>query len=655
MTSPENASLAKELAEGKPVVEVRVDLEDKLYIDECRLPCVQPLDIAYITFTSGSTGTPKESMISHSNVCSGIKLQAAELNFTESSRVLDLAPYCFDLAWTNMLNTLCTGGCLCVPKMQDCQTDLSATIEKFEANMMNITSSALRLVRPDTTGLQTILLSGEPADEDVVAIWAPRVKLFNTYGSAECPSKGVFTAISIYQKGKTPIGKGRATNTWIFNHHSGSGLCGIGMIGELWVEGPIVGQGYWMDPAQTAKVFVEDPTWALEGSSVHQGRQSRFYKTGDLAQYNADGSLFFVGRKDQMVKIRGQRIGLGEVEHCIRQYLQATELNALTEALCELVLPLSERRAQRHLLVSYFVIDEAPIDVLRPLIRDLQAHLTRKLPPYMVPSLYIPMPRLPRTATGKLDRRKIRADDNALTLLELSARDPRHKNSKRDPETEMENLLKELWSTVLDIDQFAISTLDSFLLLGGDSIAAIQLVGAAREKGFSVTVEDIFRYPELERLARLLGHAETISEETIPQFSLLPNDIALEKMIQTSASICDVGIELVEDILPCTPTQEAFMAITSRRDDVDSLITYSFVLPASLDLTRFSRALEEVVDGNPILRTRIVDAQGLGLLQVVVNDQSKFLTAGCVKSSLNLHATLDECVEDLCLVDRLRQ
>ncbi|KAJ5728907.1 acetyl-CoA synthetase-like protein [Penicillium malachiteum] len=634
VASPENAWLAKKLSKGEAVVEVTVDLEKELYTDECRLPCVQPSDIAYLSFTSGSTGIPKGAMISHSNVSSGIKLQAAELNFTESSRVLDLAPYCFDLAWTNMLSTLCMGGCLCVPKMQDCQTDLSGTIEKFEANMINITSSALRLVRPDTTGLQTILLSGEPADEDVVATWASRVKLLNTYGSAECPSKGVFAPISIHQKGKTLIGKGRATNTWIVNYHTGRTLCGIGMIGELWIEGPIVGQGYWMDPAQTAKVFVEDPAWALKGSFLNQGRQSRFYKTGDLVHYSADGSLLFVGRKDQMVKIRGQRIELGEVEHCIRQYLQDTELNFIKEALCELILPVSERKAQRHLLVSYFVTDEAPIDALRPMTRDLQAYLTRKLPSYMVPSLYIPMPRLPRTATGKLDRRKVRADDSALTLLELSARDPRHENSNRDPETLMEQRLKELWSTVLGIDQSSISALDSFFLLGGDSIAAIQLVGIAREEGFSLTVEDIFRYPELERLARLVRHAEAISEESIPRYSLLPKNIMLEKMIQTCASACGVGIEMIEDILPCTPTQEAFMAVTARKDDLNSLISYSFVLPASLDQNRFAQALQEVVDSNPVLRTRIVDAQGWGLFQVVIKDQSKFLSTGCIKGFL---------------------
>ncbi|KAJ5483811.1 acetyl-CoA synthetase-like protein [Penicillium diatomitis] len=566
-------------------------------------PPGSPSDAAYITFTSGSTGVPKGAIISHGNVSSGIYLQAAKLNFTESSRVFDLAPYCFDLAWSNMLHCLCMGGCLCVPRLQDCQADLSGTIQRFGANMMNITTSALRLVHPDTAGLHTILLCGEPADEDVVSTWASRVQLFNTYGSAECPSKGAFTHVPASQQGKPPIGKGLATNTWVVNHRNGAGLCGIGMIGELWVEGPIVGQG--------------------------------LYRTGDLVHYRDDGSLEFVGRKDQMVKIRGQRVELGEVENGIRQYFSTSTLNNINEVVVEVILP---AQGERPLLVAHLGIGEGRTDALGPVIDDLKAWLVGHLPHYMVPSLFLPLQYLPRTATGKIDRRKLRETGSGWKLLELGALDPRFKTVKQNPETEMENCLRELWSIVLGVEVTSISTSDNFFLLGGDSITAIRLVSAARHRNLALTVEDIFRYPEMRELAKQIGIKdahEALSESSILPFSLLPRKSPSHRQVaQDCATACRVRVESIEDILPCTPTQEAFMAVTAQSDNVSALNPYIFALPALVERQAFIATLKAVVNDLPILRTRIVDVPGRGLVQVVIKERGDIVRADTISGCL---------------------
>ncbi len=105
----------------------------------------------------------------------------------------------------------------------------------------------------------------------------------------------------------TSIGRGAGCVTWVTDPNDVNQLVPLGLIGELCIEGPIVGRGYLNDEEKTAAVFIEDPTWLLQGGAGHPGRRGRLYKTGDLVRYNEDGSLVFVGRKDAQVKIRGQR------------------------------------------------------------------------------------------------------------------------------------------------------------------------------------------------------------------------------------------------------------------------------------------------------------------------------------------------------------
>ncbi|KAE8150554.1 hypothetical protein BDV25DRAFT_139713 [Aspergillus avenaceus] len=632
IASQQNHKLAASLRDGIVVEIGPVSLEGNM--TDGFLPLISPSNPAYITFTSGSTGVPKGAVISHKNVCSGIAIQATRLGFTKASRVFDLAPYCFDLAWSNTLHTLCTGGCLCIPRMQDCQTDMGATIEKFGANMMNITTSALRLIRPGTVGLHTILLCGEPADEDIVSEWAHRVRLFNTYGSAECPSKGTFTEISRNHKGKPSIGKGYATNTWIVNPRNSRYLCGIGMIGELWVEGPIVGQGYWADPIQTSKAFITDPEWALRGSATISGRTSRFYRTGDLVRYNVDGSLSFMGRKDHMVKIRGQRVELGEVEHCIREHIMGDANIGIAEVIAEVLV--SSGSMNRPLLVAYLIGSEAPTTVFKSLTESLDATLRKRLPSYMVPSLYMPSRNIPRTATGKIDRRRLREAGSSLTLEQLTKLDCRYASTKEIPKTPIEGHLHRLWSIILKINQSTIGLQDSFFILGGDSIAAIRLVATAREEGLSLTANDVFRYPKLRDLARYGAKvcAEADAEERIGAFSLVQGALHWDRIRAHCASACQVTVEDLADIMPCTPTQEAFMAITSKSAG-SSLIPYVFHLPTDTDLVRLCQAWEVVFERTPILRTRIVDIEGYGLLQIIIKERFKMIKTSSLKSLLD--------------------
>jgi non-ribosomal peptide synthetase component F len=158
------------------------------------------------------------------------------------------------------------------------------------------------------------MLGGEPFTEADVAEWFAHKEIINTYGPAEC---SIRSTIAPTIQG---IGVGYGMNTWIVNLDGSNRLSPMGAIGELWLEGPLVGRGYLGNEAVTASAFVTRHHW------MRPHENSRFYRTGDLVRYETDGQLMCVGRKDFQVKIRGQRTELGEVERNIQTALLTVKL-----------------------------------------------------------------------------------------------------------------------------------------------------------------------------------------------------------------------------------------------------------------------------------------------------------------------------------------
>lgn len=391
----------------------------------------------------------------------------------------------------------------------------------------------------------------------------------------------------------------------------------LGAIGELWLEGPIIGGGYFKSPEKKADAFLSDPQWLLQGSYDVPGRHGRLYKTGDLVRYNMNGSLSYVGRKDTQVKIRGQRVELGDIEHHVRQLLPAE----VTEVIAEITIP--DTSQDPTLMVFLAVLQNSDDDLkarVATLTAGLDKLLTQKLPKYMIPTAYIPISRIPRTATGKTDRKALREKGARLLTLEAPSNTDRVPFSdKVQPKTAVERQMQLLWSFALRTVSGHISRFDSFLRLGGDSIAAIRLVAAARQQGLSLSVADIFEFPILHELAELIKQrTKSQGDKAVGKFSLLNPDIKLEDARIQAAKLCSVEVAQVEDIFPCTALQEGLLAMTAHRagDYVSDVIVE---LHPSFDLDRFQNAWEEVAISGSILRTRFVDLPGQGLVQVILS------------------------------------
>ncbi|KAI8633600.1 hypothetical protein F5Y19DRAFT_414203 [Xylariaceae sp. FL1651] len=576
----------------------------------------------YVVFTSGSTGVPKGVVITHGNICSALKHRQSVLSYQRGNRVLDGVSYAFDVCWGNILFTLCSGACLCVPATVDA---IGASLNQFRVTVAGTVPSIARLLDcSQYPTLKTIILGGESAHPAEVKDWAQRVDVFNSYGPAECTVSVCLGRLN--GENRVHVGRGIGTTMWIVDDTMGNNcLASIGSVGELWLEGPQVGLGYLNDPDSSAAAFIEsDPPWLSALSTAISGKlpaqnNRRFYRTGDLAQYYPDGMVRLVGRRDTQVKLRGQRIELEEVEHHVKKHLPWG-----IEVAAEVVVPRSS--PSRQLLVMFVVPDPAQgllYDEVKSLRLALQSKISKLLPSYMCPSAYVPLSRLPRLAAGKVNRSQLREIGATLPIEELARPVHRQANAsqaKRLPQTPVEKKLQELWATTLGMAPSTIGIEDSFLQLdGGDSISVMRLVRLAQEQGMCFSVANVFSHPTLCELAIKVVFGEA-SHEPIPPFSLWRGSWTVDRLRDEAAARCDVNPEQIEDIFPCTALQEGLLALTSRKSNL-YVCQEVFELHAHINLSRLQEAWDTVAASMPILRTRVVDLYSHGLHQVIVDER----------------------------------
>lgn len=580
---------------------------------DSQYPTISPADTAYISFTSGTTGTPKGACVSHANVRSAIYHQGQKFGFTNQSRVFDFVPYSFDVAWSNFLHTLGAGGCICVAQQEDMLNDLSSAITTFGATLINVTPTILRTIHPIPKSLDTVLLSGEMPFRENIVHWSDHVRLLNTYGPTECTFKCAFSVLESCHKDRPDIGVGVGFCTWLVDPHDSTKLADVGSVGELYLEGPLVGQGYLSDPAMTASAFVQDPPWLVTSHGKFAGRTGRLYKTGDLVRYKQGGRMLFLGRRDAtQLKIRGQRVELGDVEYHVRACM-ACDLPLIADV----VHPTGSKDAALSLFVQTHGHD---IEMIRTSIHSLAERLSKVLPNFMIPTLFIPIDKIPRASTGKTDRQRLREWGNSLSwakVLELQSilvSAPEH----CEPTNEMEHRLRQIWAQILNLDIASLSITDNFFQKGGDSVAAIFMVASARKENLLLTVADIFRAPKLSDLARTAKFNDFPAlDEYIAPFSLLKGGDDEMRLRRAAARLCQVEMSEIEDMYPCTPLQEGMIAMTVKNPG-DYVSRRAFILPKHMDEARFEHAWNEVVSRTPILRTRIVNLSEEGVVQVVL-------------------------------------
>ena len=370
-------------------------------------PVVESNDPALILFTSGSTGQPKAIVHEHGSICSHSAALGDALGY-RGARVLQFSAYTWDVAVMDMIVTLIHGGCVCIPSESNRVNNISAFISWSRTNLALLTPSFARTIDPQSVpSLKTLALAGECMTYEDIHKWADHVTLINAYGPAEV---GV-CAVSVSKVGnQRPEKIGRSlpnSPCWIVNPENSHELLPLGGIGELVVAGPNLARGYLNHSDSTSDPFIVSPAWAVKLNL----QCSRFYKTGDLVSYDLDtldGSMIFLGRKDNQIKVRGQRVEPGEVEY---------HLNQIPDVNQSIVL-MPKRGSWRGDLVAVVQTISSQPDPFRlnppviqtgddRLLSKIQEHLHQFLPQYMIPTACFVAPKIPLTMSMKIDRKEV--------------------------------------------------------------------------------------------------------------------------------------------------------------------------------------------------------------------------------------------------------
>ncbi|EFQ85683.1 hypothetical protein PTT_19322 [Pyrenophora teres f. teres 0-1] len=265
-----------------------------------------------------------------------------------NTRTLQFGSYSFAGSLAEIILTLSHGGCICIPTEEDRQTRLALAISRMKVNWAFFTSTVLELLIPqEVPSLTTLCVGGESILAPQIAQWENQAHMRQTYGSSE--TSGFVSSTQLTRTSTTKdIGRASTGVYWVVDPNDHNRLLPAGVVGEVLIEGPILGREYIGAPDKTAATFIAAPAWRCS-FGISTGLP-RLYKTGDLARHKKDGSLELLGRKDSQVKLRGQRIELGEVEHQAR--LAETDVK-------ELAVELIKGENQDSMLACFVVIDDS--------------------------------------------------------------------------------------------------------------------------------------------------------------------------------------------------------------------------------------------------------------------------------------------------------
>ncbi|KAH8896633.1 non-ribosomal peptide synthetase [Thozetella sp. PMI_491] len=517
------------------------------YLDENPQTAPDPSRLAYIIYTSGSTGVPKGVCVTQNNITSNLDILSKIYPVKETSRLLQSCSQAFDVSVFEIFFAWTQAMCLCSATNDVIFADLERSIRTLGVTHLSMTPTVASLLDPSRIpSVEFLVTSGEAMTEIVARKWTGL--LYQGYGPSEttniCTVKHMGPNQVIQHLGWSFDN----TSTFVLFRDS-INLAPIGCVGELCFGGDQVAHGYLNNSDLTESKFIQHPEYG------------RMYRSGDLGRMLPDGSLVVLGRVDDQVKLRGQRVELNEVTASIREFSSVRE---------GVTLLISGTKQLPDQLISFYVPNEPDFDHnvafeilgitgrLESSQNELYRSLCSRLPSYMLPSYLIPISTLPMTSSGKLDRRKLIEIFRTLDRDYLEVASSLIDTTPDDSEwTEMEAQIVEILSATFDTTRLQRWT--PLITIGLDSISAIR---AARDiekhLGKKIPISAILQNPSVAKLSQAI--LELTPQPATPEEN--SHLVSEEVTGEVRAKYAKVG-KPVERILPCTPLQQGMLAASS--------------------------------------------------------------------------------------------
>lgn len=448
---------------------------------------INTTDLAYIMYTSGSTGQPKGVLVPHKGVINFLQWMRNRFGFSQNNKILSKTSINFDISVWELFVPLISGAELILAKREELQVPelLASIIAKHQVTDIQFVPSALKaLVSSGLLGscssLRRIFSGGEMLSlllqEEVFESF--KGELHNLYGPTEasiyvchwqCRSNANLRLV--------PIGKA-IPNTSVFVLDNSLNPVPPGVIGEIYIGGVAVANGYWQLEETTSKKFIVDP--------FSDNPKQKLFKTGDLGRYLGDGNIEFLGRFDHQVKVRGYRIELSEIEHRLNNHPEVKHAIVIVK----------QYKNDDIRLVAYLLYK----DNSGPTYQELRAYLKIKLPMHMIPSDFVTLDSIPLLPNNKIDY-------NALPPPQFIKK--LNGELEKVYENEEEKIISAIWKQILQKDNFDID--DNFFEVGGHSLLVLQLRNFIKEKlNKEISNIDIFQYPTIKSMSSFLREHQTL-------------------------------------------------------------------------------------------------------------------------------------------------
>ncbi|MFD3167091.1 amino acid adenylation domain-containing protein [Herpetosiphon sp. NSE202] len=479
---------------------------------------ISPDQLAYMIYTSGSTGQPKGVMISHSAISQRLQWMQHAYHVVPSDRLLQKTSLNFDVSVWEIFTPLITGAQLIMAKPDGHHDSeyLLQTIREHQITLIDFVPSMLELFlaepnAKECTSLRQVTCGGEAMTPQLRARFFATLtaELHNIYGPTETTIDATMAACHPNQREqRITIGRPIGGSEAYILDQLGRPVA-IGVVGELYLGGVGLARGYFERPSQTAQAFVPHPWSSVAGA--------RLYRTGDLARYLADGSIEFLGRRDQQIKLRGLRIELGEIEAALRHHPAVREAVVIVQ--------------NHSQLIGYVALQPAMhVDG-----SELRAFLKPTLPDYMLPNGIVVLERLPSLPNGKLDLAALPQPQTLrMSNTEFVA-----------ARTSTEQQLVAIWQELLELEQLGVH--DNFFELGGHSLLSTQAVSRIRNRfGVELALRTFFEQPTIAELALWLDRHASPSKNK-PKIQARPR--AQRQLEQTIAQIEQLSEREVSQIL----------------------------------------------------------------------------------------------------------